>query len=420
MSDLHEREAEFRARARANGQVDDHDLPPLRVVPLAEFAAQEEALAEALLGEDGDAALTPGGTAMVYGDGGAGKTTLLIDGVAHMAAGGEWLGMPVGRPLRVVVIENEGPRAPFRLKLRRKVETWEGRDFVHNVKVLEEPWSGFTFTNAQHVALLADACDEFEADLLAVGPLITVGVVGAGTPEEVAAFETVLAGFRRRLRHPLAVWFAHHENKAGDVSGAWERLPDTLLHVCHEDPKRTKIHWRKARWATSLHGQRWTLRWLEEQEGFERVEEAERDVPGEIRALWHNEPLRWRTVTEVKAPKYDGGIGRKREDVERALTALVDGGEFECEKGPEGRNANAVCYRPLFLARCSKQEKQDQPAPVAELVLHDPSPPVGRGGGARQDGRPGGGLAQDRNKSGCAVHPDGPHDGCRYCRRGTA
>ena len=47
----------------------------------------------------------------------AGKTTWAIDGVVHLAAGAAWLGIPVPRPVRVLVIENEGPAELFREKL---------------------------------------------------------------------------------------------------------------------------------------------------------------------------------------------------------------------------------------------------------------------------------------------------------------
>ena len=43
-----------------------------------------------MLPEDGDV--------MIYGDGGASKTTLTIDLGCHLAAGDDWLGIPVPKP----------------------------------------------------------------------------------------------------------------------------------------------------------------------------------------------------------------------------------------------------------------------------------------------------------------------------------
>ena len=109
------------------------------------FTETEEETAEVLVGETHDAILTAGSTAIVYGDGGAGKTTLTIDAVAHWGAGRPWLGLITCRPLRILLVENEGPREPFRRKVNRKRSTWRGGNFDDNVFVLEEPWTYFTF-----------------------------------------------------------------------------------------------------------------------------------------------------------------------------------------------------------------------------------------------------------------------------------
>ena len=57
--------------------------------------------------------LTPsGGLALIGGQAGSGKTTFAIDAAFHLAGGVDWLGWKVPEPLRVLVIENEGPREP--------------------------------------------------------------------------------------------------------------------------------------------------------------------------------------------------------------------------------------------------------------------------------------------------------------------
>jgi hypothetical protein len=61
------------------------ELPPLRVVPVNEFAAVDEPSAEPLLGDEQNTVLSAGGALVVYGDGGAGKTTLELDLVFHLA-----------------------------------------------------------------------------------------------------------------------------------------------------------------------------------------------------------------------------------------------------------------------------------------------------------------------------------------------
>src|SRR5206468_3526077 len=97
-------------------------------VTLEEFVAVDEPGAEPLAtGSDGGSIIPAGGLVVAYGNGGAGKTTALIDAAMHFCAGSSWLGLVTpARPLRVVWIENEGPRPEFRKKLGVKLAAWEG------------------------------------------------------------------------------------------------------------------------------------------------------------------------------------------------------------------------------------------------------------------------------------------------------
>jgi hypothetical protein len=62
---------------------------------------------------------------LLFARGGMGKTTAAVELALHLASGVDWLGFEVARPLRVLFIENEGPREPFRAKLELKRELWE-------------------------------------------------------------------------------------------------------------------------------------------------------------------------------------------------------------------------------------------------------------------------------------------------------
>ena len=159
----------------------------IRVTPLAEFAALDEASALALLGEEDDAVLVAGGTLVFYGDGGAGKTTLELDLGFHLAAGRDWLGLPVPKPLRVLVIENEGPRGRFRRKLRAKLAAWGELD-DDSVHVLEEPWALFSFAAEGQRDRLRELIEQLAIDVILAGPVQRLGMQGGGTPEEVGAF----------------------------------------------------------------------------------------------------------------------------------------------------------------------------------------------------------------------------------------
>ncbi len=112
-------------------------------------AASVRVLDEALLGDDENTIFAAGGSAVYYGDGGAGKTTSGLDRAFHLCAGVSWLGLRVARPLRVLWIEDEGPRGKFRQKIRRKFEMWDGPSLEGRLHVLSRPWARFTFADVR-------------------------------------------------------------------------------------------------------------------------------------------------------------------------------------------------------------------------------------------------------------------------------
>ena len=80
----------------------------LSTVTLDQFVSVDEPGAAAILGKDGSPLIAQRSNAMVYGDGCVGKTTLVVDLCFHLAAGDDWLGIPVPRKARVLIVENEG------------------------------------------------------------------------------------------------------------------------------------------------------------------------------------------------------------------------------------------------------------------------------------------------------------------------
>jgi hypothetical protein len=237
------------------------DSPSLRFSSLRDFAVFDEPSAKSLLGSPEESVLAVGGDLLVYGAAGAGKTTWVIDGIAHLAAGIPWLGLAVPRPLTISVIENEGPRGKFRQKLASKLETWDGPPFDSKIHVMEEPWASFTFADPQHRQGVAKHLNATDSDVLVCGPVSSLGMTGGGTPDEINAFVSLLAETRALVRLPVAFWLIHHENRAGQVSGAWERVPDTLVHITTGGNGRTRIFWQKVRWSSELHGTSMHLAW---------------------------------------------------------------------------------------------------------------------------------------------------------------
>lgn len=327
---------------------DFNDVPTLhtqeadgevRFVSLDEFVSTPEPAAEPLLGSSEETILPLDGMLLMYGDGGAGKTTLSMDAMAHLASGTPWLGLEVQRPLKVTVIENEGPRAKFRQALERKTEAWNGSaPFRQNVTVLEEPWTQFSLRDDFHRNSLALHISQSETDLVVMGPLVTLGMVGGGTPDEVSAFEKLIGATRDLVSRAFAFWIVHHENKAGDVSGAWERVPDTLVHIQAQGNGYTRLRWQKARWSSSNHGTSLDLVWEEGRSFSIRTDEAIDHHAEILSAFVENDE--WRTAKEVAAL-----IARKETPVRNALSELVDRGDLQFMKGPPGKAPQAHGYR---------------------------------------------------------------------------
>jgi AAA domain len=94
-------------------------------LPLEDFIAARSQSPVVLIGSDEDIVLPAHGLLMLGGRGGRGKTTLMVDGALHMASGVDWLGMKVPRPLRILFVENEGAREPFRRKLADRLAHWQ-------------------------------------------------------------------------------------------------------------------------------------------------------------------------------------------------------------------------------------------------------------------------------------------------------
>lgn len=312
--------------------------PPVVASSFGAFRGQDEKPPEALLGKPDDPILPADGILMLYGDGGAGKTTLTIDAVFHMAGARDWLGLEVRRPVRSLMIENEGPRAMFRRVLGQKMDTFDDPEANERLAILEEPWGSFTLGKPRHRADLAAAILDVGAEVVTLGPLATLGTIGGGTPDEISAFQALLVDVRMRVDRPLSFWLVHHENKSGDVSGAWERVPDTLIHVQGAGNGHTRLVFRKARWSSEFHGRSLALNW-EDGRTFSVVEERVRDLYAETLEAF-NHADEWRTSKEVSTL-----IKCRPGEAKSVLAELTRRGDLMFEVGPSGRSGRAQCWR---------------------------------------------------------------------------
>jgi hypothetical protein len=365
----------------------DLQVPQVQIVSYADFVATDEETADPLLGTEYQTILPVGGMLLMYGDGGAGKTTLTLDAIAHLGAGVPWLGIEVERPVRSLMIENEGPRGKFRMKLAEKLASWNGHaPYAANVVVMEDPWTRFSLREEQHRHALAVAISQHEIDLVVMGPLVTLGMIGGGTPDEVSDFERLLLTTRQLVARPFGLWVVHHENKAGDVSGAWERVPDALCHVQAQGNGHTKVTWRKARWSDRDHGRTMNLHWVVESRSFTVAEEVSYDLYAEVEDLFRTDD-EWRTVTEVSK-----AIGRNKARCSQVLKDLIARPRSDYDQRPllvyrKGREGapTAQLYR-LFDAAPTLQLVPDMGGPDSLDHPGPPGPPSGLQAGVGEGG----------------------------------
>ena len=101
------------------------ELHPDPTLTLSQFVeAQDENAREPLVVSDQGTALPAGGLGFLAGRASDGKTTFAVDFSLHAEAGTDYLGLSFPRPVRVLWIQNEGPREAFREKIGRRLQTW--------------------------------------------------------------------------------------------------------------------------------------------------------------------------------------------------------------------------------------------------------------------------------------------------------
>lgn len=248
---------------------------PRVFVDAAEFASNLGEVPPPLLGNADTIVIPAAGFCLLAGRPGAGKTTFLLDLVCHLAAGipyppadpenpkapEPW---DVPRPLRVALIENEGPLQMFQVKVAEKLEIFGHqlgtKDSNGGCLVIQQwRWGSFSFADEDAMHLARQELDDAQIDLVVGDPLGSFGSAGVGSPEDTRNFVALLRPLG--LGTTRAFLFLHHfreraeksEDELARISGAWGGHLDTLITLSsghHADQARLaypKLRWAKTR-----------------------------------------------------------------------------------------------------------------------------------------------------------------------------
>jgi hypothetical protein len=347
---------EFIAIVAAARKGDDRPF----ALPLDEFIAEKTDTPPALVGDEAEILLPAAGLLILFARGGKGKTTKTVDACYHYVSGIDYDGYPVSRPLRILFVENEGPREPFRRKLELKRKVWP-HEIKGAIHVCTFNWGAITLKDSTHVQLLRDYIVAHEIDLVVGDPLDSLGLDGVGSPEDTREFMRLLG--ETGLFRDVAWWLLAHARKEGaqdeldEISGAWGGRPDTMLMLSKQAGNRARLSFPKIRWSRRASRPALILEFDPDTESFSVVgEEAaeERDYLAEVDAFLDEHV--WKTAKEIAT-----GISANVDRVRNLLEANAD--LFVSRTGSEakevGRHPSATVYAKVTRGSESPESPRD-------------------------------------------------------------
>ena len=148
---------------------------------------------------------------------------------------------------------------------------------------------------------------------------------------------------------PLPGGSEAHSNKLNQVSGDWNRQPDTLVALESDpDKQETKLTWAKVRWERQR-PEGWRsknlLRWLVEHKGYELVDidlhgASDTELEARIDAYLAEHPLASKT-TIMEA------VGGNAKRVRGLLDAGVQARKYDVVGVPRGAKLHLLTHDPV-------------------------------------------------------------------------
>jgi hypothetical protein len=331
------------ARARKDGRNGPQPEGPFAVA-LADFVADQRDAPVPLLGTRDDNILPALGLGLLIAKGGKGKTTFTLDLVLHLASGEDYLGLTIERPLNILLIENEGPREPFRRKLERKLENWP-HEPKGLIAVYTENWGHARLDLPEFVERLNAFCEEHEIDLVVGDPLDSLGMDGEGSPSETRA---MVDRFKAAGLFTKRAWLLpHHSRKESvtdavdEAAGAWGGRPDAMLGLEKKADNHARLSFSKVRWQ-ERERKPYLLEFDPEHESFTFIKEEDgedRDYVVEIEEYLTEHPNQ--TVKEIMV-----ATRASEAKVKEALEAHLD--RFQMRTGDQAKALGRRSYAEVW------------------------------------------------------------------------
>jgi AAA domain-containing protein len=309
-----------------------------------EFVETEVEAPRPLLGSEETSVIPAGGLCILAGRPGVGKTTFVLDLACHLAAGVAFPGAdenghqvptpwPVERPLRVAVIENEGPQEMFRSKLADKLGRfpYDIRERGGYLAIQAWRWGAFNFGDKDAHGKAHHELQEDGIDLVIGDPLTMLGPRGVGSPEDTRLFVQML--YPLGLGQDRAFLFLHHfreraertEDELARISGAWGGHLDTLMTLsAGAQADKARLAYPKLRWAKGKPPNPVILGRVYATSSYEALAEE-----GDAH---HLEPM----IHEWLGKQRAAGTGRKGWHVVRAIAQGIESRDGHARKALEG------------------------------------------------------------------------------------
>ena len=311
-------EARSRARKALEATIPDDEIEHVPVRTLGEYIDQPIELPPMLV-QPG--LVARGAVHVMYARAGKGKTAVSLNRLQRWAAGRPMFdelpeAMKPEKPIRTLIIENEGAPGHFQQKLTtilngadagKPIFNDEEREAVRsNIHIWGDGgWSKMKLDKPENLELVKRGVEKVEADIVFLEPFRGLWV---GDEQDSTAMSKVLDSLSELANEfQVGVMVTHHERKSNDNPDDMDAARGSTAFEGHcavmerwrpvAGGRQRELKWTKNRFVPEIAPIR--MRWIQERWGYSYVPEDQhlRDVM----AILHAVAPDWTTVGEVSS-----------------------------------------------------------------------------------------------------------------------